>query len=421
MRPLALYVHTGSPRRAAGRGPLRCALVLLALAAAVPSAGCTNDAAPSAPEDGDEPTDFRTVDGIVAAMEEAAEAFSSIALLVDLTTAYGTPPTHEGQRLHALKLSDDVAEDEDEPAVLIVSAHHGNEIGGPGVALAAIDRRTGGWGRAPRIAAGVDENEIWIAPLWNPDGYPAFRKNGRPGGGVDLNRNYPFLWDTACSGSTDPSAGTYRGPAPASEPETVTMIAFSEDRRFSKVLDFHSSGRETLFGYRCTDHAQRAHLESEAEALSIASSYGGATRPPSAEGEHYQWQLGTYANYAFLTEIAETQTPSHASAVNEAERIWPGTLWLLEREIPVRGHVTDAQTGAPLEVQIRYLETPFAAGEQNRSEPRFGRFHAFLPPGDHTLRFEHPAYETLDVTVTAPFAEELDVRMTALSDDAPGG
>lgn len=361
------------------------------------------------------------MEGIVAAMDAAAEESPAVALLVDLTTAYGTPPTHGGRHLFALKLSDNVAQEEDEPAVLVVAAHHGNEIGTPVVALDAIDRLTSGYGRDPRITAVVDAHEIWIAPLWNPDGYPASRKNGRPGGGVDLNRNYPFLWDSACAGSGDPSSGTYRGPVPASEPETQTMIAFSEDRRFAKVLDFHSAGRETLFAYRCTDHGQRAYLEGEAEALSIASSYGGATRPPSAEGEHYQWQLGTYANYAFLTEIGDTQGPTHASAVDEADRLWPGTLWLLEREIPVLGHVTDAATGDPLEVQIRYPETPFEAGEQNRSGPRFGRFHGFLPPGDHLLRFEHPAYETVEVTVTVPTAEVLDIRMTTRVGPSPAG
>jgi hypothetical protein len=53
-----------------------------------------------------------------------------------------------------------------------------------------------------------------------------------------------------------------------------------------------------------------------------------------------------------------------------------------------------------LSASISYLETPFTQGEQNTSEPRFGRFHAFLPPGNHTLRFSLAGYGTLDVPVT---------------------
>ena len=73
---------------------------------------------------------------------------------------------------------------------------------------------------------------------------------------------------------------------------------------------------------------------------------------------------------------------------------------MLQREIPVWGHVTDAVTGLPIEADIRYVENPFTQGEQNRSEPRYGRYHAFLPPGNHTLRFTAAGYVTQDVPVT---------------------
>jgi hypothetical protein len=181
------------------------------------------------------------------------------------------------------------------------------------------------------------------------------------------------------------------------------MIALSEDQCFAKVLDFHSSGRESLHGYRsgCGQHVLGAYLQAEATALSQASGYGGRVRGPSSNGEHYQWQLGIYSNYAFLAEISDTQSPNIASARSDATRVWPGTVWMLQRPIPVWGHVTDATSGAPVEGNISYVENPFTQGETNRSEPSFGRYHAFLPNGQHTLRFSHPCYVTQDVTVTA--------------------
>jgi hypothetical protein len=340
------------------------------------------------------------VQGVIEEMTQTAIQFPGIAQLVDLTARYGTPPSHQGRHIHALKISDNVTEEEDEPAFLLVAAHHGNEIGTPLVALDAISRFTEGYSTDPTVIQLVNEYEIWIAPVWNVDGYPETRKNRRPGGAVDLNRNYPFLWSSECSGSTSPSSGNYKGPSPGSEPETQTMMAFSEDQRFTKVLDFHSSGREVVFGYRCNPHQLSDFLETEARALSAASGFGGATRQPSGEGEHYHWQMGTYANYAFLSEISTTQSPTYVAALNEAARVWPGTIWMLQRPIPVWGHVTDAVSGNPLSANISYLESPFTQGEQNTSEPRFGRFHAFLPPGEHTLRFSHAGYVTLDVPVT---------------------
>jgi hypothetical protein len=340
-----------------------------------------------------QPPGFPSVTGMVSEMDAAAKAFPKICQLVNLTAKYSTPKTHQGRSIYAVKISDNVGQEEDEPAFLMVAAHHGNEYGTPIVPLDAISRLTKGYGKDPAITALVDRYEIWIAPLWNVDGYHTSRHNRRPGGTVDLNRNYPFLWSSACNTGV-------KGPSAGSEPETKTMIAWSEDQQFTKVLDYHSSGRETLHGYRCNQHQLRAYLQREAIALSTASSYGGRNRGPSSNGEHYQWQLGNFSNYAFLTEISNTQRPTRASADAEATRLWPGTVWMLQRPIPVWGHVIDAVSRKPLMANISYVENPFTQGERNRSEPLFGRYHAFLPNGRHTLRFAHPGYVTQDVPVT---------------------
>ena len=73
---------------------------------------------------------------------------------------------------------------------------------------------------------------------------------------------------------------------------------------------------------------------------------------------------------------------------------------MLQRPIPVWGHVVDAASGAPLSASISYEENPFTQGERNTSEPDFGRYHAFLPVGDHSLSFSHPGYVTQTILVT---------------------
>ena len=379
----------------------RCYLLLIAVTV---SLSCSEAASPTPPVDaGVDPAPAPTFPSLLETidqMSETAERFPDIAQFVDLTGRYGTPSSAGGRSIHAIKISDNVAQEEDEPVFLIVAGYHGNEIGGPVVALDAMSRLTEGYGTDATISRLVDEYEIWIAPVWNVDGYPRSRKNSRPGGPVDLNRNYPFLWDSDCAGSTNTNASSYKGPSPGSEPETQTMMAFSEDQRFTKVLDFHTSGRIIVYGYRCSPHQLTDYFEAEAIALSQASSYEGAARQPSGEGEHYHWQMGTYSNFAFLTELSDTQSPTYPYAVYEAGRVWPGTLWMLQRPIPVWGHVVDASSGAPLSADIRYVENPFTQGERNTSEPRFGRFHAFLPLGDHTLSFSHAGYVTQDIPVS---------------------
>lgn len=363
-----------------------------------------------------QPAGFPTYAGMVAQMTAAANANPSFCQVVNLTATYSQPTTLGGNSLYAIKISDNVNADEDEPSFMMVAAHHGNEYGTPIVALHAMNQLVNGYGSDPTITALVNEYEIWIAPCWNPDGYWTSRNNNN---NVDLNRNYPFSWGSACNSGL-------RGPSPGSEVETQTMVAWSEDQRFTKVLDYHSSGREVLYGYdqACGNHVFASWLAAEATALSTASGYGGQIRGPSSDGEHYEHQLGVYSNYAFLTEISNTQSPTIASANAEAAQLWPGTVWMLQRPIPVQGRVTDAVTGLPLEANITYVNAPFTHGETNTSEPDFGRYHAFLPNGPHTIRFELAGYQTVDVAVNVTGSSQtIDVQLTppGLSFSYPNG
>ena len=97
-----------------------------------------------------------------------------------------------------------------------------------------------------------------------------------------------------------------------------------------------------------------------------------------------------------------TGQPSYPSAQAEAATVWPGTLWLLERDMPATGRVTDSCSGAPLDATFEVTSLPFSQGEQGASGGPFGRYHAFLPPGTHTLRFEAPGYSPRSVQVVAP-------------------
>ena len=378
-------------------------------------------------------TGYSDLNALLARMQAIADANPSIAQLVDLTATYQTPSTAEGRHLYALRISDNVAADEDEPAMLIVSAHHAREITTPEIGLYAATQLTNGYGTDPQITAAVDNYEIWIAPVWNPDGYNyvftsnnMWRKNRRPfanGSGVDQNRNYSQGWSTSCAGSTSVSSETYKGPSAASEAETRTMMTWSETERFAKVIDYHSSGREVLYAYRCLGHPFTAWMRTEATALSVASGYGGLTRVPSAEGEHPQWQFATLGAHAFLIETHTEFQPSYASALTEAAMVWPGILTMLDRPISVRGHVTDATTGAPLAARVDIVNVTFPNGEKNGSGGAFGIYHMTVPPGTYTLRFSRDGYAPAlrTVTVTATSAETVDVALapstTIFSDD----
>jgi hypothetical protein len=196
------------------------------------------------------------------------------------------------------------------------------------------------------------------------------------------------------------------------------MMALGNDRHFAKVLDYHSSGREVLYGYLSLTHPFMTFLESEAERLSVAVGYGGSTRLASADGENYQWHLAFNGSYSNLIETHTSFQPTYESAQTEAALVWPGTLWLLQRPLSLSGHITDSITGEPLIASITLEGITFSNGEHFMSEPRFGRYHLFLPPGTYTVNFSAPEYtpQVHQVTVSLTSAEILDIPLARLNE-----
>ncbi|MEV6153121.1 M14 family zinc carboxypeptidase [Nonomuraea sp. NPDC052129] len=111
----------------------------------------------------------------------------------------------------------------------------------------------------------LNRTELWFVPVANPDGYDftftegnrLWRKNLRDndgdgrittGDGVDPNRNYPtnFHYDEEGSSSI-PSSETYRGAAPASEPETRALDGLLRRIRFKGQVNYHSFGPLLLY------------------------------------------------------------------------------------------------------------------------------------------------------------------------------
>jgi len=355
------------------------------------------------------PSGYPDLVQIRAQMDAVEAGFPSICRVVDLTEQYGTRATFEGRHIVAIKISDQVIEDEDEPAFLLVGAHHAREIVTPIVALYAIEQFTQQYGLDPAITALVDEYEIWVVPVWNPDGYEYvfttdnyWRKNRRDFGegvGVDLNRNYPFGWDAVCGGSTAITSQTYRGPAAASEPETQTMIAFGHDRHFAKVADLHSYAREVRYANGCLPHPFMSFLASEANDLATTAGYQSSLS--CCTGGDIHFHSANHGSHAFLWEVHDSFQPYFASARIEAALVFPSLLALMQRPVCLSGHVTDAVSGVPVAATITYLDVAFENGETNSSDERWGRYHAFMPTGTYTLEFAangyFPEYRTVDI------------------------
>ena len=346
-----------------------------------------------------------------------------LAKVVNLTADYGAPQTHEGRDLLGLKISDNVDVDEDELAMLVISAQHCREIITPLIAMTAAVKLLNDYGTDPATQAVVDSTEIFIVPVGNPDGYEyvfntnnLWRKNRRDNGtgcfGVDINRNFRAGWTASCSGSTNTCSDTYKGPSGGSEPESEAVELLTAAEHFGKVLDFHSSGRETLWSYACATTPWDSHWQSTAIDLSMASGYGSDERRPSAEGEHYEWQVKRGA-WAHLQETGTTFQPPFTSAQSEAAACYGAVFAMLETPIHFSGHTTDACTGAPVVAEVQFAGVTFPYNAVFETGGLHGRYDLHPPAGSYTVSFVAAGYATqsFPITVVDGATTSLDVAL----------
>ena len=201
--------------------------------------------------------------------------------------------TFEGRDIWMIKLSDNVNQNENEPGALFMGAHHGNEKASFEVLIYFIrhmidsyykentdDDNDGLINEDPidgidndndgiidedpsedRVREVIDNTQIFIIPMVNPDGVEAnSRKNCVPNYGpfgisneitsygVNLNRNYDDNWflyyilptNYHLMMNTFDSSFNFRGPYPFSENETIAVRDFVEEQDISISLSFHS-------------------------------------------------------------------------------------------------------------------------------------------------------------------------------------
>lgn len=143
------------------------------------------------------------------------------------------------------------------PAVLYNGCQHAREWITTMATTYFADQLVHGYGSDPEITSLVDDVEIFIVPVSNPDGYRytwntdrLWRKNRRNNGGgrygVDLNRNWGYQWGGEGS-SSDPESDIYRGTGPFSEPETQNLRDFLQAHpNIMGHVDVHSFSQLVL-------------------------------------------------------------------------------------------------------------------------------------------------------------------------------
>ncbi len=201
---------------------------------------------------------YHTYSEVAAALDSMHTLYPSLT-----TTKTNIGNSLEGRAIWAFKISDNPDVDEDEPEVFYNALIHAREPISMEVLLYFMKDLLQKYGTDSLSTYLVNNRELWFVPVINPDGYEynrqtdpngggMWRKNRRNCGGgdtgIDLNRNWGYMWGFDDEGSSPYcSDETYRGASGFSEPETQVLRNFINSRHFKMTLDNHTFGMYLLY------------------------------------------------------------------------------------------------------------------------------------------------------------------------------
>jgi hypothetical protein len=300
---------------------------------------------------------------MISAIRDAEVAFP------DIVDVFVVGRSYQGRPIWAAKVSDNVANDESEPEVLLDALHHAREHLTIEQILDTFDQLTSRYASDTRIRNIVNSREIWFIFAVNPDGwaydlngstYRGWRKNRQPNAGTtavgtDLNRNYDYKWGCCGGSSSSKAAWNYRGPAPFSAPETRVMRDFVRGRvkdgrqQIRAHITFHTNGELILYpyGHTFTNVPPDMRVDDQKTFSAIArkmASLNGYTAQQSSDlyitdGDMIDWMYGRYRIFSFTIELYPTETiakpndfdPPDEAIAAQNQRNRSAMLYFLER------------------------------------------------------------------------------------------
>jgi hypothetical protein len=331
-----------------------------------------------------------------------------------------------GKLVLVIKITGNEGNDESKPAVFYSSTIHGNETGGFILMLHLADYLLKNYKLNSRVTDLMDNLQIWINPLANPDGtYNNGNVISDPvrfnANGYDLNRNFP-----------DPIT-----PNTVKQKETVDMVKFMRKHRFVLSANFHS-GSEVV-NYPWDRWLTKLHADdlwfndiSRAYADTVHYYAGPAYMNDLDNGvtRGAVWYIVYGGRQDFITwelqgrEVTIELDNQFITPPPQLPLLWQNNyhslLGYLENAINgIHGIVLDSRSSAPVPAKI------FIAGHDKDSSQVYadtlkGTFVRFLSPGSWNIIFSANGYrDTIinNIIVYSGQRTDITVKLTQLTNN----
>ena len=330
-----------------------------------------------------------------------------------------------GRKILALRISDNVNIEENEPEFLYSSTIHGDETTGYILMLHLADYLLTGYSTDTRITNLVNNFDIVICPLANPDGTykggnstvnSATRYNAN---GIDLNRNYP-----------DPQAGQHPD-GNVWQPETVAFMNFASQNTFSMGANFHGGAEvvnypwdtwsklnadDAWWQYISREYADTVHVNAIPNYLTdiMNGITNGYAWYPVYGGRQDYMNFYHYCRESTI-EISTTKLLPASLLLSHWNYNYRSFLNYIEQAgYGLHGLVTDSVSGEPL-----YAKVFISGFDKDNSfvytDPDVGDYHRLLKgrPVNYNVTFSAAGYlsKTIAVKVTDKKTTILNVKL----------
>lgn len=338
----------------------------------------------------------------------------------DICTIVNAGSTVQGRQILFVKISDNVNQKEAEPQFMFSSSMHGDETTGYVLMLRLIDTLLTSYGTDTRLTNLVDNDEIWINPLANPDGTYHGGNNTVNGAtrynanGVDINRNFP-----------DPA----EGPHPdgyAWQPETIAMKTLAENNDFILSANFHGGTEVVNYPW---DTWSRLHPDNTWWML-ISHLYADTAQANSPPGymsgyndgitNGYAWYRVTGGRQDFFTYFHQGREVT--IELSDTKLLSPSLLpayWYYNKEsfldymentyYGIRGIVTDT-SGNPVKAKIE-IPAHDLDNSEVYSDSITGAYYRMIAAGTYTITFSADNY----ITKTIPNVQAINFQSSTLN------
>ena len=373
---------------------------------------------------------YPTYPEYVDMMTAFADSFPNICKLHHLGTL------NSGREILIVQISNNVGQKENEPSFLYTSSMHGDELAGYILSLRLIDNILNGYGNDLQLTELVNNIDIWINPLANPDGayaggnqnvWSATRYNAN---WVDLNRNYP-----------DPEDGPHPDGYPY-QTETDIFLGLADSVNFSMAANMHGGAEvcnypwdtwsnltadDNWWQYVSTEYADSCQINS-------GSGYFNYLNDGITNGwDWYEVDGGRqdYMNYfrycrEFTLELSDDKTPNP----NDLEDLWdanyPSLLNYMDQSLfGLRGIVSDSITGNSIKAKVQITNHDVDSSHVYSNLP-IGNYHRYLYQGNYDITFSKNGYypKTINVSVlnnnsTIENVQLVPLNTTSISEQTP--